>query len=111
MRVDIDAIKAEICEKLKSLNPASVILFGSHAHGSAADDSDIDLYVITNDDYIPQSWAEKNQIYLQFARQLRSLRQRVPIDLLVHTKKMNKKFVEMDSALSREIMQKGIRLL
>lgn len=47
--VDIEVIENEIVERLKSLNPDRIILFGSYAYGSPTDDSDIDLFLIKDD--------------------------------------------------------------
>jgi len=106
-----DEIKNKIIETLKPLGLQELILFGSYAYGNATDESDIDLYVVTKDNFMPGSWREKNDIYLRIAREIRSIRSEVPIDLIVHTKKMNEKFIELDSCFSREIFQNGISLL
>ncbi|SMP87795.1 Nucleotidyltransferase domain-containing protein [Epsilonproteobacteria bacterium SCGC AD-308-E02] len=52
--VDIEALKHEIVERLKPLDLDKIILFGSYAYGTPNEDSDIDLYVVTKDDFIPQ---------------------------------------------------------
>ena len=101
----------KIIEVLKPLNPYRVILFGSYARGNPDEESDIDLYVVTNDDFIPGNWRETNKIYLKFSRQIRSIRSEVPIDLIVHTKKMNQKFIDLNSRFSKEIFQNGISLI
>ena len=44
--VDIQKIKSEIVERLKSLQPERIILFGSYAAGNATEDSDIDLFLV-----------------------------------------------------------------
>ena len=46
-----------IIEKLETIKPYKVILFGSHAYGKAHEDSDIDLIVILN-----QKGISKNDI-------------------------------------------------
>ena len=109
--IDIEAIKFEIIERLKPLNPEKVILFGSYAYGTPHEDSDIDLYVVTNDDFIPQSFKENAQIFLKYSNKIRSLQKIIPIDLITHTRKMHKKFIELNSSFSREITDKGIQLL
>ncbi len=43
--VDIEELKPLIVERLKSLNPSQIILFGSYAYGTPTQDSDIDLYI------------------------------------------------------------------
>lgn len=105
--IDIEALKHEIIERLKPLDPEKIILFGSYAYGTPTDGSDIDLYVVTKDDFIPQSWREKSEITKKVSRTLRDLRSRFAIDLIVHTKQMNDKFVELDSSFSREILNRG----
>lgn len=44
--VDIEKIKPEIMDRLKSLQLDKVILFGSYAYGTPTDDSDIDLFLL-----------------------------------------------------------------
>ncbi|RKY06466.1 MAG: nucleotidyltransferase domain-containing protein [Planctomycetota bacterium] len=109
--VDIAKIQRQIVERIGPLSPEKIILFGSYAKGTPTADSDIDLYVVTNDDFIPQNWQEKNRIYLGVSRKIRDLRKQVPIDLIVHTKKMHEKFIALNSFFSREINQEGVRLL
>ena len=105
--LNIEEIKTEIIEKLKPLNPVKVILFGSYAYGTPHKDSDIDLYIVSNDDFIPQSWKEKMEIKLKFSKALKDIKQRYDIDLITHTKKMYEKFLDIDSMFSREILGKG----
>jgi len=46
--VDIEALKHEIVERLKPLDPDKIILFGSYAYGTPNEDSDIDLFLVKN---------------------------------------------------------------
>jgi len=39
--IDIETLKAEIIERLKPLKPEKIILFGSYAYGTPAEESDI----------------------------------------------------------------------
>jgi predicted nucleotidyltransferase len=105
--LDIESLKNEIISRLKPLNPEKIILFGSYAQNSANDDSDIDLYIITKDDFIPTTWREKMDIKLKFSKALRDLKQQYDIDLITHTKKMHQKFLDMNSIFSQEIQAKG----
>ncbi|PHR53351.1 MAG: DNA polymerase subunit beta [Arcobacter sp.] len=105
--IDIEKVKLEIVKSLKPLNPLKIILFGSYAYGTPTEDSDIDLYVVTNDDFIPATWKEKMKIKLKFSKALRDLKQNYDIDLITHTKKMSEKFANLDSMFSREILAKG----
>jgi len=109
--IDIEVLKLEIIESLKSLNLNRIILFGSYAYGSPSRDSDIDLYVVTNDEYTPKNWEEKSNLIQQVSPSLSELRNRFPIDLIVHTKEMNKEFMKLNSYFSKEILSKGSVLL
>ena len=44
--VNITKISGEIVERLKSLEPDKIILFGSYAYGNPTEDSDIDLFLL-----------------------------------------------------------------
>ena len=105
--VNIKELKPLIIERLKPLNPDKIILFGSYANGTATEDSDIDLYIVTSDDFTPQTWREKSDIYLKYSKRLRDLQKEIPIDLIVHTKQMHKKFQELNSSFYRHSILRG----
>jgi len=109
--IEIEELKPLIVERLKPLNPYKVILFGSYAYGTPSEDSDIDLYVVTNDDFIPQSFREKNALYLEVSKHLRDLRKNIAIDLIVHSKKMHELFVEGNSSFYKNDIKNGIVLI
>ena len=109
--VDIEVLKHEIVERLKPLNPDKIILFGSYAYGTPNEDSDIDLYVVTKDDFIPQSFREKSILTKTISRAIRELRRTYAIDLIVHTKAMHHKFKNINSSFARELLSKGQVLL
>lgn len=108
---NIEVLKKEIVERLRPVDPESVVLFGSYAYGKPDENSDIDLYVVTKDDYTPQSYHEKRKIVRRISRSLMDLRLKVGVDLMVHTYPMNKKFYALNSLFAKEIQEKGIRLL
>ena len=109
--INIEELKILIVERLKPLNLDNVILFGSYANGTPNEDSDIDLYVVTNDNFMPQNFREKNKLYLKVSKRLRDLRKIVAIDLIVHSKKMSELFVENNSSFYRNDIKNGIVLL
>ncbi len=109
--INIESVKSEIIKRLEPLNLDKVILFGSYAYGIPNIDSDIDLYVVTKDEYTPQNWKEKSELTRKVSRKLRDLRSKFAIDLIVHTKEMNRKFIELNSSFSREILSKGSLIL
>jgi len=97
----------QLVERLKNIDPYKIILFGSHAYGEPGSGSDIDLLVVTEDEFLPKDFAEKNSIYLMVSNSITDLEMRMPIDLIVHTKAMHQKFIEMRSMFSRKITRDG----
>lgn len=106
-----ELLKNELIERLKSLKLEKVILFGSYAWGEPNDESDVDLYVVTQDTFMPKNFSEKMEVKLSVARQLADFRKKFATDLVVHTIPMHRKFVELNSSFAREVMSKGVVLL
>lgn len=96
-----------IVAELKKAGPVKIILFGSYANGTASNDSDLDIMVVTSDETIPNSFEEKNKIYLKFARAIDPIKAKIPIDLIVHTKAMHKIFTQNNSMFAQEIQKMG----
>ncbi|WP_457743701.1 nucleotidyltransferase domain-containing protein [Sulfurimonas sp.] len=109
--LNIEEIKTEIVKRLLPLEPDKIILFGSYAYGNPTDESDIDLYVVTKDDFMPKSFEEKMNVKMKISQALYDLEKIVDFDIVTHTKAMHKKFIQMDSMFSRKILQNGIGLL
>lgn len=65
---------------------------------------------MTDDEFIPQNWGEKNRLYLKVAKALENIVRTHPTDLIVHTKAMHREFIAMNSSFSREITTKGVKL-
>jgi len=108
---NIENIQKDIIEALEPLQLNRVILFGSHAYGTPHKNSDIDLYVVTNDEFIPQNYKEKRALVWKVSKAILDIRKKYAIDLLVHTKKMHRKFIELQSSFSKEILEQGRVLL
>lgn len=100
----------ELVDRLITINPHKIVLFGSNAYGKPDKDSDVDLLVVTEDNYLPNNFKEKNALYLRVSNTITDIEKRIPIDLIVHTKPMYKKFIEMGSIFSKRISTKGIIL-
>ena len=109
--INIQLLKKEIVDRLKPLEPAKVILFGSYAWGKPDEDSDIDLYVVTKDNIMPENYRENMNFYLKIAKQLDDIKKKYPCDLIVHTKPMHEKFVRINSSFANEILTKGQTLI
>jgi len=109
--IDSKILKAEIIECLKPLGLEKIILFGSYAYGTPTKDSDVGLYVVTKDDFIPQGFEESMDIKRKVANRVAEIMTEIPTDLLVHTKKMHERFVELNSSFSKKILNDGVRIL
>lgn len=109
--MDTKELKKVILEKLKPLDLDKVVLFGSHAYGTPTKDSDVDLYVVTKDDFIPKSWKDRNELYLKVSKSIRDIRKNFAIDLIVHTKKMYEEFKKTNSNFYKHDISKGLSLL
>ncbi len=102
----IDKIKNAF-EKSEYLNINKIILFGSYAKGFQGPDSDIDLLIVTNDDFVPGSFAENMELKLTISNAITHLRQQYDIDLIVHTKPMFEEFIKLNSSFKKEILDSG----
>ena len=107
MQIDNIYIK-QLRDNLSELNPYLVMLFGSYAYGTPHTDSDLDIFVVLNENTMPATFKEKQALYLKVSPYTRSVAKQIPIDLIVHTIPMFEHFKETKSNLSKEILQKGI---
>ena len=100
----------KIVNKLSVINPYLIILFGSYAYGTPHEDSDIDIFVVTNDDFMPKTFSEKIQYRIKIRKMIYEISEQVPIDLLVHTRPMFNKFKKLNSSFAKEILTNGKNL-
>ena len=98
---------ALIVEKLKTLHPYKVVLFGSYAYGSPNANSDIDLLVVLDSDRIPKNFRENMANKLLVRNTLWEVNKETSIDLIVYTKPMYQKFNALGSMFSKELLEKG----
>jgi uncharacterized protein len=106
----MEQIIGKIAERIRKADPYKIILFGSAVNGSIGKDSDVDMLVVTNDNIIPRNYRENIQIYHRISSHIKDIRRRIPVDLIVYTKPMFKKFISQESLFSKEILEKGIIL-
>ena len=111
MNAHLDHLKKELVERLREVDPKQIIIFGSWAHGSPDAQSDVDVYVVTKDQFVPKDYSEKRELVRKVSRPLIDLRQQMAIDLLVHTAAMHERFYALNSSFAKEIREKGISLL
>jgi len=102
-----EEIKNKIVNNIRRTNPYLIILFGSYAYKKPGKESDIDLFVVTNEDKIPQNYAEKIAPKLKVSQAIDEVRREYAVDLIVQTKAVYKKFIESGSLFSKEITSTG----
>ncbi len=102
---------AELKHVLSDLNPYKAILFGSYADGKADDDSDIDLIVVLDKNEKIRNFDERATDYSSVKDRFISLKQKVPMDIIVYTRPEWYEFVKADNSFTREILEKGKLLI
>lgn len=100
--VNIDEIKPLIIERLQSLNPKQIILFGSYAYGTPTESSDIDLF-------ISKEKLDKNLDAIAMVK-LRDLmkKYRIGFDVLVGTD--DDLANRVDPFYKIDILQRGVKI-
>jgi predicted nucleotidyltransferase len=106
----LDTLSGRIRESLKPLRPAKVIVYGSCVRGGADQDRDIDLIVVLDSETAPQTYRERMENRLAVRRALDALNQDYALDVLVYTSPEWRRFQEMGSAFSREVVSQGVEL-
>ncbi len=104
---NVEQIIMNITDTLKGEGVEKIILFGSYAYGSPSKDSDLDIIVVTTDNYIPASNREKMELHHKYNRQIKEFRRLIPIDMLVYTRSMYQKMQELGSIFTKEINLEG----
>jgi len=104
---NIEQIINGITDTLKDKGVEKIILFGSYAYGKPTEDSDLDIIVVTSDNYMPTSNREKMELHHKYNLLIKKFRKEIPIDMLVYTKLMYQKIQESGSIFTNEINLKG----
>jgi len=105
-----DELRHRIRESLRPLRPEKVIVHGSRVHGGGDQDSDIDLIVVLDSEVVPQTYQERTTNRLAVRRALDGLNRDYAMDVLVYTSPEWKRFQDVGSAFSREVVSQGIEL-
>jgi predicted nucleotidyltransferase len=93
----------EIVDKLKSLNPYKVILFGSLSKNETATGNDIDIAVILNSEILPSSFEERMENAIIVEEALFDLSLKFPIDITVYTKSEFSVLNEQQQTFAKEL--------
>jgi len=105
MNADIKKLREEIVVRLKPLEPDKIILFGSYAHGTPTEGSDIDIIIIKDIE------AEKvREIRLESRKRLRDLQftYKLGFDIVVDNQnRFTKRIKVVKDQFYEEILSKG----
>ena len=75
-----------LVDALKQSDPYRIILFGSHARGTATEDSDIDMVVILDNYDVAKTYEERMNKKLSVNKLVRNINYKVALDILVYSK-------------------------
>ena len=101
------ALARRIIEQLKDLPVRRILLFGSRVWGDPHPDSDLDILVVLKGTEEPRTSSEKGALYRRVSRPLRDLQREWPVDLLVHTEGMHRRFRERGGTFARKVLKDG----
>jgi len=97
----------KIIKKLKTLNPRTVIVFGSYIKNNLIEDSDLDLLVVLDINKTPSSYDEKIKMKLDVRKAIREINREIAIDLLVYTIPEYEELMNSESSFSKELKETG----
>ena len=101
------ALARRIIEQLKDLPVRRILLFGSRVWGDPHPDSDLDVLVVLKGTEEPRTSSKKGALYRRVSRPLRDLQREWPVDLLVHTEGMHRRFRERGGTFARKVLKDG----
>lgn len=97
-------------QKLRTIKPYKIILFGSRAYGKPNEDSDIDLIVVLNQRGISKTYREKQEKRKLVHKELLPIEREVSLDTLVYTRDEWTEFLKQQSAFSKLVNREGVLL-
>ncbi len=88
---------------VRSFDPVEVYLFGSQARGDARPDSDVDLYVVLDDERLPA---------FDVSTAIAQARSGSPeaVDIVLATRSSHEKFQATPGAMAQKVRREGIRI-
>jgi len=96
-----------LVEAIKQSDPYRIILFGSHANGTATEDSDIDMVVILDNNDVAKTYRERAEKKLIINRLVRNINYRVALDILVYSREEYKLVKDSGNYFIDEIERTG----
>jgi predicted nucleotidyltransferase len=96
-----------LIEVLRQADPYRIILFGSYAKGTAAEDSDIDMVVILDNYDVAKTYEERLKKKLYINKLVRNINYKVALDILVYSRAEYKIVKDIGNYFIDEIEQTG----
>lgn len=103
-----ESLKNDIVELLRPLEPESVILFGSYAYGQPTEESDIDIFIVTDvpEEAIHRTSLEAMKLLRRIVREKRK-----GIDVFVDSRaRINYRIQTIKDQFYEEIFKNGVEL-
>lgn len=107
VRPNPSRLARRVIERLRGTGVRKIILFGSQVWGEPRPDSDLDVLVVLEGAEEPQTSAKKGALYRRVSKPLHDLQREWPLDLIVHTEGMHRRFRERGSAFARKVLEEG----
>ena len=105
--MNIDSVLKQLIKKLKAADPYKIVLFGSHANGTATPESDIDLMVILDNYIISKTYGEDVRRYIAIRKLILDINSQYPMDLKVYSRAEFKRKKRKGSFFINEIEKTG----
>ena len=97
----------KLVNSLKPSHPNKIILFGSHAKGTASPESDVDLMVILDNDDVAKTYEERINQELFISKLVREINYETALDILVYSKEEFRLLKERGNSFLNEIEKSG----
>jgi predicted nucleotidyltransferase len=98
---------AQVVDALRTEDVMKIILFGSASSGELREGSDIDLLVVTDTEYYPQSYDERLEYRSRIQQKVHHIARTVPIDLLIFTRPEYERITRSMSSFMRDVHENG----
>jgi len=84
--MEMNIVLKNLISALKPSDPYKIILFGSHANGKPNINSDIDLMVILDNNYVSKTHKEHLNKKIFIKNLVLDINRKIPLDILVYSK-------------------------
>jgi len=85
--MNIDTVLSSLITMLKPSDPQKIVLFGSYATGNPNENSDVDIMVILDNDHVSKTYTERLNKKISVRELVLEINRKVPLDILVYSKK------------------------